>query len=149
MEMLRSFINPKLPQHSPNFVHLGFPCFLKLLGPQMQTSLSFLSAAKPLSSPLRISSSLVTAPTTDPNSMAASGPKWAQKTITLPPQTRGCHLITPQVLLIIISVLSTPKPKTQFSQSNHSFIYTCFVSDNEWNQAGLVWIQLWSCSSLL
>lgn len=28
---------------------------------------------------------------------SSSGPKWAQKTITLPPQRRGCHLITPKV----------------------------------------------------
>lgn len=33
----------------------------------------------------------------DSNSMAAAVPKWAQKTITLPPQRRGCHLITPKV----------------------------------------------------
>ncbi|KAM5574073.1 UPF0047 protein YjbQ [Rosa sericea] len=67
----------------------------------MQSSLSFLSVAKPLSvsSPVRIKCSFVTAPTTtDPNSMAASGPKWAQKTITLPPQRRGCHLITPKIM---------------------------------------------------
>ncbi|CAI9270268.1 unnamed protein product [Lactuca saligna] len=32
----------------------------------------------------------------DPSVMAA--PKWAQKTITLPPQKRGCHLITPKIL---------------------------------------------------
>lgn len=31
------------------------------------------------------------------NSMA-TGPKWAQKTITLPPHRRGCHLITPKIL---------------------------------------------------
>nr|XP_043631216.1 uncharacterized protein LOC122602692 isoform X4 [Erigeron canadensis] len=29
---------------------------------------------------------------------AASGPKWAQKTITLPPHNRGCHLITPKIM---------------------------------------------------
>ncbi|CAN6678280.1 unnamed protein product [Malus baccata var. baccata] len=27
---------------------------------------------------------------------AAGGPKWAQKTITLPPLKRGCHLVTPK-----------------------------------------------------
>ncbi|KAK4751545.1 hypothetical protein SAY87_005027 [Trapa incisa] len=33
------------------------------------------------------------------NSMAASsGPKWAQKTITLPPQRRGCHLVTSKIM---------------------------------------------------
>ncbi|KAK2988155.1 hypothetical protein RJ640_020637 [Escallonia rubra] len=29
---------------------------------------------------------------------AATAPKWAQKTITLPPQRRGCHLVTPKIL---------------------------------------------------
>ncbi|XP_068327084.1 UPF0047 protein C4A8.02c-like isoform X2 [Pyrus communis] len=29
---------------------------------------------------------------------AAGGPKWAQKTITLPPFKRGCHLITPKIV---------------------------------------------------
>ncbi|GMN34623.1 hypothetical protein TIFTF001_004788 [Ficus carica] len=29
---------------------------------------------------------------------AASSPKWAQKTITLPPLRRGCHLITPKIV---------------------------------------------------
>ncbi|GAB2285632.1 hypothetical protein Dimus_020074 [Dionaea muscipula] len=29
---------------------------------------------------------------------AVATPKWAQKTITLPPQRRGCHLITSKVL---------------------------------------------------
>ncbi|CAL9028374.1 unnamed protein product [Prunus brigantina] len=42
----------------------------------------------------------------DPNSMAAAGPKWAQKTITLPPQRRGCHLITPQIVKEIGQELS-------------------------------------------
>ena len=32
----------------------------------------------------------------DPSVMAA--PKWAQKTIALPPHNRGCHLITPKIL---------------------------------------------------
>ncbi|EXB56237.1 hypothetical protein L484_024774 [Morus notabilis] len=31
-------------------------------------------------------------------SSAASAPKWAQKTITLPPLRRGCHLITPKIV---------------------------------------------------
>lgn len=49
--------------------------------------------------PLRVRSVLTPAnPATDRASMAsASGPKWAQKTITLPPLRRGCHLITPKV----------------------------------------------------
>ncbi|XP_068305516.1 uncharacterized protein [Pyrus communis] len=30
--------------------------------------------------------------------IAAGGPKWAQKTITLPPLKRGCHLVTPKIV---------------------------------------------------
>ncbi|KAJ6999116.1 hypothetical protein NC653_015066 [Populus alba x Populus x berolinensis] len=29
---------------------------------------------------------------------AAAAPRWAQKTITLPPHRRGCHLITPKCI---------------------------------------------------
>ncbi|VVB08960.1 unnamed protein product [Arabis nemorensis] len=29
---------------------------------------------------------------------SSSGPKWAQKIITLPPLKRGCHLITPKIM---------------------------------------------------
>jgi len=49
--------------------------------------------------PLRVRSVLTPAnPATDRASMASSsGAKWAQKTITLPPLRRGCHLITPKV----------------------------------------------------
>lgn len=58
---------------------------------------------------LSVSSSLggiksVYTPTTNPSSesMATSGgPKWAQKTITLPPLKRGCHLVTAKVLTSI------------------------------------------------
>ncbi|XP_021813299.1 UPF0047 protein C4A8.02c [Prunus avium] len=61
-------------------------------------------------SPVRVvKCSLVRAPSTtvnDPNSMAAAGPKWAQKTITLPPQRRGCHLITPKIVKEIGQELS-------------------------------------------
>lgn len=39
-----------------------------------------------------------TAGTGNPSLMAAAGPKWAQKTLTLPPHRRGCHLITPKIL---------------------------------------------------
>ncbi|KVI07638.1 Uncharacterized protein family UPF0047 [Cynara cardunculus var. scolymus] len=35
-------------------------------------------------------------PTTLPDSSTMAAPKWAQKTITLPPHNRGCHLITPK-----------------------------------------------------
>lgn len=72
---------------------------------------SALLGAKPLvpSSSLRIRS--VHSPTIDTSSssMAAnssSAPKWAQKTITLSPHTRGCHLITPKVLKEIREDLS-------------------------------------------
>ncbi|KAA8528837.1 hypothetical protein F0562_036192 [Nyssa sinensis] len=69
----------------------------------MQTS-SVIFGVKPLSAPIIRVKSLYT-PTTfndpssrNPDSMAAAAPKWAQKTITLPPQRRGCHLITPKIL---------------------------------------------------
>lgn len=39
-----------------------------------------------------------TAGTGNPSLMAAAGPKWAQKTVMLPPHRRGCHLITPKVI---------------------------------------------------
>ncbi|XP_010061347.2 UPF0047 protein YjbQ [Eucalyptus grandis] len=74
-------------------------------GPIMQSPSLFFSA-KPISpSPAPRVRALYTAnppPSTavgsDPGSMAASGPKWAQKTITLPPQRRGCHLVTPKIV---------------------------------------------------
>ncbi|KAJ6414245.1 hypothetical protein OIU84_006964 [Salix udensis] len=54
---------------------------------------------------LRVSSLYAAEPSfSDP--MAASAPKWAQKTITLPPHHRGCHLITPKILNEIGSDLS-------------------------------------------
>ncbi|ESQ34688.1 hypothetical protein EUTSA_v10008709mg [Eutrema salsugineum] len=64
----------------------------------MQSSTIFFSGVVP--SPLRVRSVFTPAnPATDRASMAtSSGPKWAQKTITLPPQRRGCHLITPKIL---------------------------------------------------
>ncbi|XP_006303575.2 uncharacterized protein LOC17897774 [Capsella rubella] len=62
----------------------------------MQSSTIFFSGV----APLRVRSVLTPAnPATDRASMASSsGPKWAQKTITLPPQRRGCHLITPKIM---------------------------------------------------
>ncbi|KAF7817692.1 UPF0047 protein C4A8.02c-like isoform X1 [Senna tora] len=43
----------------------------------------------------------------DLTSMAeVASPKWAQKTITLPPQRRGCHLITSKILKEIEQDLS-------------------------------------------
>ncbi|KAI8549203.1 hypothetical protein RHMOL_Rhmol06G0008200 [Rhododendron molle] len=84
----------------------------------MQTS-SVILGAKPLllSSPIVILKSLYTPKTTTTTfsfndsysggvSMAAAppatatAPKWAQKTITLPPHKRGCHLITPKMYRI-------------------------------------------------
>ena len=68
----------------------------------MQASLLSLGAKPPLTSHQIRVKSLYT-PTsfndpTDSTSMAAiPAPKWAQKTITLPPQRRGCHHITPKV----------------------------------------------------
>ncbi|GAB2213962.1 hypothetical protein Droror1_Dr00018290, partial [Drosera rotundifolia] len=63
-----------------------------------------ISAAKQLLLPpqrVRFLRRPITAATVaDRSSMAATvvgaNPKWAQKTITLPPQCRGCHLITPK-----------------------------------------------------
>ncbi|CAO2839609.1 unnamed protein product [Amaranthus hypochondriacus] len=43
---------------------------------------------------------------TSSSSMAATSPKWAQKTITLSPYRRGCHLITSKVLKEIEKDLS-------------------------------------------
>ncbi|KAF3446962.1 hypothetical protein FNV43_RR12142 [Rhamnella rubrinervis] len=65
----------------------------------MQVQSSALCAAKPLSTPLRVGakSPFSTSTASDPSSMATAGPKWAQKTITLPPLSRGCHLITPKI----------------------------------------------------
>ncbi|KAG5542668.1 hypothetical protein RHGRI_015710 [Rhododendron griersonianum] len=82
----------------------------------MQTS-SVILGAKPLPlwSPIVILKSLYTPKTTTTTfsfndsfsggvSIAAAppatatAPKWAQKTITLPPHKRGCHLITPKIL---------------------------------------------------
>ncbi|KAL1219772.1 hypothetical protein V5N11_028761 [Cardamine amara subsp. amara] len=64
----------------------------------MQSSTIFFSSG--VAVPLRVRSVFTPAnPATDRASMAtSSGPKWAQKTITLPPQRRGCHLITPKIL---------------------------------------------------
>ncbi|KAL4650556.1 hypothetical protein ACB092_01G095400 [Castanea dentata] len=76
------------------------------LEPTMQSSSVFLTAKPPGAAwaPLRVNSLYTSRPPTptttnnDPSSMAAAGPKWAQKTITLPPQRRGCHLITPKIV---------------------------------------------------
>lgn len=87
------------------------------LEPTMQSSSVFLAAKPPGAAwaPLRVNSLYTSRPptpatTNDPNSMAAAGPKWAQKTITLPPQRRGCHLITPKVPKSPIPLISFPNP---------------------------------------
>ena len=41
--------------------------------------------------------SSVTKSNNNNNMSSSSAAKWAQKTITLPPHNRGCHLITPKV----------------------------------------------------
>lgn len=70
----------------------------------MQSSAIFSPAARPVLAPVRVKSLFSRATpgstTTDHSSgsMAATGPKWAQKTITLPPHRRGCHLITPKIM---------------------------------------------------
>lgn len=76
---------------STNITWLGF----KVKSMQLQSSI--FSLPKPLPATVRVTSRFTAPTSTDPNSMASSGPKWAQKTITLPPQNRGCHLITPKV----------------------------------------------------
>ncbi|MED6206152.1 hypothetical protein PIB30_024315 [Stylosanthes scabra] len=40
------------------------------------------------------------------NMAVVAAPKWAQKTITLPPHKRGCHLITPKIVKEIQQDLS-------------------------------------------
>ncbi|XP_039047963.1 UPF0047 protein YjbQ-like [Hibiscus syriacus] len=59
----------------------------------MQSSSLF--SSKPASVKAQYNTSSV-----DSNTMAATvpGTKWAQKTITLPPHRRGCHLVTSQIL---------------------------------------------------
>ncbi|KAF5462292.1 hypothetical protein F2P56_018312, partial [Juglans regia] len=71
----------------------------------MQTSSVFLTA-KPFSAPVRVRSLYSPSTAKDPGSMSAAAPKWAQKTITLPPQRRGCHLITPKIMKEIAQDLS-------------------------------------------
>jgi len=70
----------------------------------MQSSFNtaFLAAPKPPPPVVRVNSLYTANPSSvdskGSNSMAAPSPKWAQKTITLPPHHRGCHLITPKIL---------------------------------------------------
>ncbi|XWS26070.1 hypothetical protein CRYUN_Cryun27aG0121400 [Craigia yunnanensis] len=65
----------------------------------MQSSAIF--STKPAWAPVPIRvKALYSTSSGDSNSMAATvpGPKWAQKTIALPPHRRGCHLVTSQIL---------------------------------------------------
>lgn len=64
---------------------------------------SFGGISKPVSAQIRLKSLYTPATFTDPSSdsmagSAGTGPKWAQKTITLPPLRRGCHLVTPKIM---------------------------------------------------
>nr|GME07120.1 UPF0047 protein YjbQ [Ipomoea batatas] len=60
-------------------------------------------AARPIKTRIVVSQSRTTT-IDDPSSSSSSSismataPRWAQKTITLPPQTRGCHLVTSKIL---------------------------------------------------
>lgn len=98
----------------------------------MQTSSVFL-AAKPASAPVRVRSlytSRTPSTANDPNSMAAAAPKWAQKTITLPPQRRGCHLITPKVHLFPHSI-HLPIILRNFIYVSHKYsltLHRCYFS---------------------
>uniref|UniRef100_A0A7C8Z055 Uncharacterized protein n=1 Tax=Opuntia streptacantha TaxID=393608 RepID=A0A7C8Z055_OPUST len=70
---------------------------------------SAILGAKPLISAHRVRVRSVHSPGVDTPMAAtssASNPKWAQKTITLSPQRRGCHLITSKVLKEIGEELS-------------------------------------------
>ncbi|XP_077209778.1 uncharacterized protein LOC143845354 [Tasmannia lanceolata] len=73
----------------------------------VETMQAFFLSAKPLSTPIRVKSQYSPAISNPPlktsESMAA---KWAQKTIVLPPQKRGCHLMTSKVLKEIDQDLS-------------------------------------------
>uniref|UniRef100_A0A0R0G1N2 Secondary thiamine-phosphate synthase enzyme n=1 Tax=Glycine max TaxID=3847 RepID=A0A0R0G1N2_SOYBN len=66
------------------------------------------SICLPAKVPVRVKS-LHTNPATvnDPTSTAkVAAPKWAQKTITLPPLKRGCHLITSKIVKEVRQELS-------------------------------------------
>lgn len=63
---------------------------------------SVLFASRPVSVPAAVKSLFTPATVNDPNSSkkpdSAMAAKWAQKTVTLPPQRRGCHLVTPKIM---------------------------------------------------
>ncbi|KAK7828312.1 calcium-binding protein cml38 [Quercus suber] len=104
------------------------------LEPTMQSSSVFLAAKPPAAAgaawaPLRVNSLYTSRPptptttTNDPNSMAAAGPKWAQKTITLPPQRRGCHLITPKADKRSLSLTGSNASRNYSSELQRVFNY--------------------------
>ena len=83
---------------SSNIHHqLNLWAFFLVLQQIMYTSSMLFSSSPP--PPLLHVNSLYTAkpPFTAVAAAAAAAPRWAQKTITLPPHRRGCHLITPKV----------------------------------------------------
>nr|GMD25979.1 UPF0047 protein YjbQ [Ipomoea batatas] len=58
-------------------------------------------AARPIKTRIVVSQSRTTTiddPSSSSSISMATAPRWAQKTITLPPQTRGCHLVTSKIL---------------------------------------------------
>ncbi|KAK9289923.1 hypothetical protein L1049_008084 [Liquidambar formosana] len=61
--------------------------------------------------------------------MAATAPKWAQKTITLPPQSRGCHLVTPKFDLL--SVISLYVVFIRFSLDGHQNFISFMASEED------------------
>lgn len=78
------------------------------LSSKMQSSALFSSVRLP-SPPVKVKALYTANPSSveDRNNMAAS-PKWAQKTVTLPPLRRGCHLITPKVTSLLLLTHSKP-----------------------------------------
>ncbi|KAF8409843.1 hypothetical protein HHK36_002361 [Tetracentron sinense] len=72
----------------------------------MQTSVLFTARPKPFSPLVSLKAHYNTPSTLKTGESMAAAPKWAQKTITLPPHKRGCHLITPKILKEIEQDLS-------------------------------------------
>ncbi|KAJ4962207.1 hypothetical protein NE237_022146 [Protea cynaroides] len=75
----------------------------------MQTFVCF--SGKPCLVPILVKSQYnILNPSSSTNTLRTAepmtSPKWAQKTIMLPPQKRGCHLITPKILKDIEQDLS-------------------------------------------
>ncbi|XP_019054911.1 PREDICTED: uncharacterized protein LOC104606910 isoform X1 [Nelumbo nucifera] len=74
----------------------------------MQASIFISAKPKPFSPPISVKSQHTPTTLGQPlhSAFPMAAPKWAQKTITLPPQRRGCHLITPKILKEIDQDLS-------------------------------------------